>query len=610
VTLSAAAGAGGLTVSLSSSTAELTVPGSVTLAAGSIAATFTASAGTVAGDQTAVVTASLNSASATVSIGLQTESLPSSASISCSPDSSNVGALDCTVSLPQAAPAGGMTVPLQASTSRVQVPAQVQIPAGATSFQFVASVISSDQDAQAQITASIQGALTTASIPIVGIRPTSLSCEPQSIEAGGFFTCTVGMNNPNILQVARLAVTSTATSLQLPSAFTTRPGQAQLAFEVFTTPFAGQQSSTISVQFGQTSVSSSVAVTPATAPILKLPSTELAAFGKPVTFTFSAVDPNGLTVNLTASNLPAGASFDIASGDFRWTPEAPKGLAYQLGKLFPLEKRSVTFTATNSARISSTGSVLIEADPGLPVIGELRNAASQQSQVVPPKTPNPAQPTVMSCAPGSVASLLGRWLITATQPSSNPTGSSTLLAGAEVMVNGTPAQMVYASVTRLDFVCPAAVPGGGLEIAVQVGGITSNVIQANQEDTLGLYSTDGSGQGQGEAMLSGTSLLATPRSYLNLGQPAEPGDTISILATGTGLETNSALLQVSIGGIATKANQVQAMPNMAGIYQIEVTVPNGVAPGAAVPVKIQVPDSSGNTVGSNTVTIAVEAARN
>jgi len=111
-------------------------------------------------------------------------------------------------------------------------------------------------------------------------------------------------------------------------------------------------------------------------------------------------------------------------------------------------------------------------------------------------------------------------------------------------------------------------------------------------------------------MLSGTSLLATPRSYLNLGQPAEPGDTISILATGTGLETNSALLQVSIGGIATKANQVQAMPNMAGIYQIEVTVPNGVAPGAAVPVKIQVPDSSGNTVGSNTVTIAVEAARN
>ena len=53
----------------------------------------------------------------------------------------------------------------------------------------------------------------------------------------------------------------------------------------------------------------------------------------------------------------------------------------------------MTFTATDSARISSNGSVVIEADPGHPVITDLRNAGSQAPQAVPPKvtipTPQP-----------------------------------------------------------------------------------------------------------------------------------------------------------------------------------------------------------------------------
>ena len=609
VTLSSPAGSGGLTVTLSSNAAALTVPASVTFGAGSISASFTASAGPVASAQTAVVTASWNSTSATASFALQTPASQSGVSMACTPDPNNLGELDCTVSLAQAAPAGGMSVALQASTSRIQVPAQVQISAGALSARFVASVISSDQDAQAQITASVQGALTTASVPIVGIRPTSLSCSPQTVPAGGSFTCTVGMNNPNVLQVARLAIASNSTSFKLPSPFTTRPAQAQIGFEVFTSPLAAEQSSTVSVQFGQTTVTSSVAVTPAAAPILSLPGTELAVFGKPVAFAVSAVDPGGLPVGLSAANLPPGASFDPSTGAFLWTPKAPSGPIYSLVNSSPLERRSVTFTATNSARMSSAGSVVIEADPGLPVITDLRNAGSQQSQIVPPKPGVPTQPALMSCSPGSVATLLGRWLAAGTQPTSNPTGSSTQLAGAEVMVNGNPAPVVYASPMRVDFVCPEAASGGQLEISAHFGGAASNVVRASQQATLGLFSADGSGQGQGMAMLSGTSLLATPRSYLNAGQPAEPGDTISILATGAGLETSLALVQISIGATSTTPIHVQPMPGMAGVYQVDVTVPAGVAPGDAVPIAMQVGDSSGKPIVSNTVTIAVEAAR-
>ena len=594
--------------SYSLNTATLT-PGSHTV---TVTATDSASPpDTGSASETITVTAGGAAVTPTVAIEAPAQGAlpafsPSNASIGCNPDPNIVGGLDCAISLAQAAPVSGVTVALQANTSRVQVPVQVVIPAGALSVPFAATVISSDQDTQAQITASVQGALTTASIPITGIRPTSLSCVPQTVQAGGSFTCTVGMNIPNVLQVARLSVSSDSTSFELPSPFTTRPGQAQLSFEVFTTPLAGQQSSAVTVQFGQTSVTSSAAVTPATAPILNLPGTELAAFGQPLAFTFSAVDPGDLPLTLSAANLPAGASFDPATGSFLWTPQAPAGPIHQLGNSSPLERREVTFTATNSARISSTGSVVIEADPGLPVISDLRNAGSQQSQGVFPKAGVPTRPT-LSCSPGSVASLLGRWLALGTQPTSNPTGSSTQLAGAEVIVNGNPAPIVYASATRLDFLCPEAAPAGELEISAQTGGAVSNVVDANQQATLGLFSANGSGQGQAMATLAGTSLLATPRSYLNNGQPAEPGDAISILATGAGLDASPALLRISIGGAYTTADQVQPMPGMAGVYQVDVIVPASVAPGDAVPIVIEVADSSGNAISSNTVTIAVEA---
>jgi len=344
VTLSQVAGSGGVAVTLSSNATALTVPASVNVASGASSVSFTATAGTVSANQAAVVTASLNGSSqrAFVTLVFTTPESVSVSLLSCSPDPNVAGGLDCTVSLAQAAPPGGMTVTLLSNTSRVQVPAQVSIPAGAQSVPFVATVISSDQDAQVQIAASAQGASTTASIPITGIRPTSLSCAPQTVPAGGFSTCTVGMNNPNVLQVARLVVSSDSASLELPGPFTTRPGQAQLSFEVFTTPLAAQQSSTVTVQFGQTSVTSSVAVTPATAPILNLPGTELAAFGKPMAFTISAMDPGGLPLTLSAANLPAGASFDPATGDFLWTPQSPSGIvSYHPARSSPLGRRSV-----------------------------------------------------------------------------------------------------------------------------------------------------------------------------------------------------------------------------------------------------------------------------
>ncbi|HEY1218637.1 MAG TPA: hypothetical protein VGF03_06835 [Bryobacteraceae bacterium] len=609
VTLSQAAASGGVTVALSSNTAALAVPATVNVASGALSAGFTATAGTISTSQMAVVTASLYGSSQREFVTLvpTTAATASVSVLSCTPDRNNVGGLDCTVSLAQVAPANGVAAALRANTSRVQLPAQVQVPAGALSVQFAASVAPSDQDAQVEITATVQGASLTTTIPVTGIRPTSLSCAPQTVQAGGSLTCTVGMNSPNVLQVASLAIGSDTTDFELPNAFTTRVGQTSLGFEVFTTPAAGHQSSTVSVQFGQTVVTTSVAVTPAGAPVLNLPGTQLAVFGKPLTFVVSAVDPGGLPLTLSAANLPPGASFDDSSGGFLWTPQEPARRIYSTNESSQLERRAVTFAAIDTNGVSASGSVVIEAGPGLPVITDLRNAGSQQSQTVPSKVRVGFQPTSLRCSPGSVASLLGRWLSARTEATADPTGSSTLLAGSQVMVNDNPAALVYASATRVDFVCPQTAPGGELRISVQSGGAVSNVVHANQDATFGLLSTDGSGQGQGMAMFSGTSVLVAPRSYLSNGQPAEPGDAISILATGIGLETSASLVRVSIGGASVAADLVQASPSMAGVYRIEVTVPASVVPGDAVPVVVQVPDSSGKTFTGNTVTIAVEA---
>ena len=70
VTLSQAAGSGGITVTLSSNTGSLTVPPSVNVASGAASAAFTAVAGTISGNLTAVVTASYNGSSQTTSLSL------------------------------------------------------------------------------------------------------------------------------------------------------------------------------------------------------------------------------------------------------------------------------------------------------------------------------------------------------------------------------------------------------------------------------------------------------------------------------------------------------------------------------------------------------------
>ncbi len=290
----------------------------------------------------------------------------------------------------------------------------------------------------------------------------------------------------------------------IPTAVTTRLNQSSLTFQGWTSAVSRQQQVTITATLGDSEVEDTIQVMGGSGPVLRVPQRQVGSVESPLSFSVAAVDPSDLPLQVEAVGTPAGAFFDPATGVFEWSPKTSQTGRYR-----------VSFTATNSARQSSTADVELEVDSGLPVL----------------TAPAP------SCSAGAIGTLTGKWLAAPGSQLSDPSGESFDLGGTSVAVNGKAVPVLRSSENRVDFVCPTPVAGNETQVSVEVAsrfGSSEPVTMRMMEASPTILSMDESPQGQGLIRFYGTNDLVMDRNFRVPSHPAQPGDQISILATGLG----------------------------------------------------------------------------
>lgn len=223
-----------------------------------------------------------------------------------------------------------------------------------------------------------------------------------------------------------------------------------------------------------------------------------------------------------------------------------------------------------------------------------------------------------AAAPGLIVTLRGSGLGPSPGVSFNltPQGSvPTTVAETRVWFDGVAAPVLYASSGQINAVVPYEVFGRfSTKVEVEYKGVRSNQIDVRVADSApGIFSLNSSGSGQGAA-------LNQNGTVNNAGNPAARGEVIVLYATGEGQTTPAGVsgsvpratqelrkplsqVKVRIGGVEVTPLYAGSAPGfVAGLMQINATVPENITPGSSVPVEVIV----GNTTSAaQSVSVAI-----
>jgi uncharacterized protein (TIGR03437 family) len=259
--------------------------------------------------------------------------------------------------------------------------------------------------------------------------------------------------------------------------------------------------------------------------------------------------------------IPAEAVTDAqGQAAFRWTP----GLA-----------------ASNQQHLAVEGapavSLTISAGTAVPVISGVMNAASFAAGM----------------AAGSLAALQGRNLAGGQTAQSAAYPWPTTLAGVQVALNGSPAPLLYVSDTEIDFYVPPDIATGTATVTVATpSGIAAGATAQVAALQPGIFA--------GAVVHAGTGISAVTT-------PVHAGDYIEIYCTGLGATGGSGNLRpalltptVFVGAAPLQPVYSGLAPGYVGLYQVDVQVPPGLAPGPQ-PVILEV-----NLQHSNIVNIMLQ----
>ena len=221
-------------------------------------------------------------------------------------------------------------------------------------------------------------------------------------------------------------------------------------------------------------------------------------------------------------------------------------------------------------------------------------------------------------APGTIAAIFGTNLTDGTScapptcgptlDNGNPRRVRTLMAGAQVTINGFPVPLFYALPTQLGIQIPTDLTGTSATLQVTAAGQPSTTGSVSIDAfSPGIFSFSGDGRGAGAINhLDGTPVSAA--------SPARQGEVVEIYLTGLG-QTNPPVPTGALASATTVALPTVAIDNLpavlqfyglssccAGLNQINAVVP----PNARIGTDISVVVSIGGKV-SNTVTMATRA---
>ena len=213
-------------------------------------------------------------------------------------------------------------------------------------------------------------------------------------------------------------------------------------------------------------------------------------------------------------------------------------------------------------------------------------------------------------SPGTLISIFGTSLSDGTA-SSAQLPLETRLKNTSALVSGRRLPLFFTSTEQVNAVVPYDLPiRSNAQLIIQRG----NAISVPEpvlisESQPAIFSTDSTGKGQGHiyvAKADGSQILADSAN------PAKSGDYLVMYVSGLGLVDPAVTAgsaapsdvlartanpaNVTIGGQPAQVVFAGLTPGFAGLYQVNVIVPGGVAPGDRVPVVVGVGEQMGKAL--------------
>ncbi len=166
----------------------------------------------------------------------------------------------------------------------------------------------------------------------------------------------------------------------------------------------------------------------------------------------------------------------------------------------------------------------------------------------------------------------------------------TTLGNVQVMINGVAAPIYYVAPTQISAIVPYGTTTPIAQVQVITDGNSSNTVTMFTNTTsAGVFTVPPGGLGTGAVLHQNGSLVSSAN-------PAQTGETVSVFATGLGavspsvadgaagpvspLSQTTNTISAYIGGTQATVGYSGLAPQLAGLYQMNVTVPSGLTAGA------------------------------